>query len=41
MSTTDIIALIILGIPFVAGVIGVIITKKRTGRRWKGQGFGE
>lgn len=41
MSTTDIIALIVFGVPFIAGVIGVIVHKKRTGRRWKGQEFGE
>ena len=41
MSIYEMIGLIIFGIFLIAGVIGVIVKKKKTGRRWIGQGFGE
>lgn len=41
MSKADIIALIILGIPFILGIIGVIILKIKTGKGWYGQGYGK
>lgn len=34
-------ALIFLGIPFVLGIIGVVINKIKTGSWWEGQGFGK
>lgn len=40
MSWYEIIGCIILGGAFLAGVIGVIIERIRSGHGWIGQGFG-
>ena len=41
MNIIEIIFLIFIAICFIAGVIGVIVEKKRTGHSWKGQKYGE
>ena len=41
MNIYEIIGLIIFGGGLIIGVIGVIVEKIRTGKRWIGQGFGE
>lgn len=41
MNIYEIIGLIIFGGALIAGIIGVIVEKKRTGKRWIGQGFGD
>lgn len=40
-DTVLIVSAILLGVPFVLGVIGVIIERIRTGHWWEGQGFGK
>lgn len=41
MDTLEIIAIILFGVPLIIGVVGVIVTKIRTGNWWHGQGFGK
>ncbi len=41
MDIYGILGLIFLGIPLLLGVIGVIIEKRRKGRSWIGQGYGD
>lgn len=41
MDILEILGCIFLGIPLLLGIIGVIITKIRTGVWWNGQGFGK
>ena len=41
MDVVTIMAIIFFGIPFILGVIGVIINRIRTGVWWEGQGFGK
>lgn len=40
MDIIDIMGLIVLGVPLLLGVIGVIITRIRSGKSWIGQGYG-
>ncbi len=40
MSLWEIVGCIVLGVPFIIGVIAIIIQKIKTGRSWKGQGYG-
>lgn len=41
MNIIEIIFCIICGIGLIAGIIGVIIEKIRTGNSWNGQGYGK
>ena len=41
MNIYEIIGLIIFGGALIIGAIGVVVEKRRTGKRWIGQGFSE